>query len=189
MRPPKSWCYTLHTMPPEEMEEGDTVQTAAEAEEEFVSLPDVISWRTSAHEKQDRTSDWYWALGIIGICGAVASVLWGNILFAVIIALAALSIGVLAARIPREHDVHIDSRGVIVDGDLYPYESLHSFWIAGGREVPRLYLSTTGIVHPHLVLGIREPAQVEEVYHYLSQFIEEEEKHSIGTLAAEWFGL
>ncbi len=166
-------------MPPENTQEEEIVPENRE----------VISWSAPAHEKQNRTSDWYWALGIIGICGAAAAVLWGNMLFAVIIAVGALSLGVLAARKPREHDVRIDERGVVVDGDLYPYSSLRSFWIADGRSVPRLYLSTTGIVHPHLVLGIHEPAQVEDVYDYLSQFLEEEEAHSLGTLAAEMLGL
>lgn len=151
--------------------------------------PDAIRWSAPAHEKQFRTSDWYWALGIIGVCGAAASVLWGNVLFAVIIAVGALSLGVLSAREPREHDVALTERGVVVDGDLYPYASLRSFWIAAGRTVPRLYLSTTGIVHPHLVLGIHEPARVEDVYDYLSQYLEEEEAHSLGTLAAELLGL
>ncbi len=152
-------------------------------------LPDWIGWRAPTHEKGDRSTDWYWALGIIGICGAVAAVLLGNLLFAIIIGVGALSLGVLAAREPREHDVRIDERGITVDGDLYAWESLQSFWMAPGKSADRLFVTTGGIVHPHLVLGIHAPADAQDVYDYVSYFLPEEESHSVGTLAAELLGL
>ena len=152
-------------------------------------LPEWIGWRAPTHEKGERTTDWYWALGIIGVCGAVAAVLLGNLLFAIIIAVGALSLGVLAAREPREHDVRIDERGITVDGDLYVWENLQSFWMAPGRNADRLFVTTGGIVHPHLVLPIHEPADSQDVYDYVSYFLPEEESHSLGTLAAELLGL
>lgn len=161
----------------------------AESNAAAAPLPEIIGWRAPTHEKGDRSTDWYWALGIIGVCGALAAVLLGNVLFAVIIGVGALSLGVLVAREPREHDVRIEVQGITVDGDFYPWESLRSFWVAPGRNATRLFVTTGGIVHPHLVLAIHEPADPQDVYDYLSIFLPEEESHSLGTLAAELLGL
>jgi hypothetical protein len=60
-------------------------------------------WSVITHEHRERTTDWYWALGLVAIAGAVASVFFGNTLLAIIILLGAGSIGFLAIRGPREH--------------------------------------------------------------------------------------
>ena len=152
-------------------------------------LPDTIGWRAPTHEKEGRSTDWYWALGIIGVCGAVVSVLLGDVLFGIIVAVGALFLGILAAREPREHDVHLSGRGVLVDDELYHWESLQSFWMDEARSAPRLFITTGALLHPHLVLPVHEPADPQEVYDYVSHFLPEEESHSLGTLAAEVLGL
>ena len=148
-----------------------------------------IAWSAPTHEQKDRSVDWYWALGILGVCGAIAAVLWGNLLFAAIIAVAAGSVGALAARNPREHDVHIDSRGITIDHELYPYESLHSFWVSVDDRSEKLHLATNGVIHPHITLSIHAPANAERVYRYVSRHLQEEETYSLGSMFGEFFGL
>ena len=147
-----------------------------------------IEWNAPTHMHTERSADWYWALGILAICGTIASILWGNLLFAVIIALAALSIVLIAARTPREHTILLGERGVVVDEDFYPYRSLRSFWIAEHSSgTPKLILSTTGIIHPHIVVPLMT-VEPEVICAHLEQYIPEEPGHSVSTYAAEFLG-
>lgn len=149
-----------------------------------------FSWHVLSHEHKEHSVDWYWALGTLAVAGAGLSVFLGNILLAVIIIIAAGSIGVLAARGPREHQVKIDRRGVAIDGTLYPYSSLHSYWIERERENPRLILSTTGFLAPHFALEIGDTIDRSALNNFLKQRVEEEEQGPhIGEHLAEMLGL
>jgi hypothetical protein len=89
-----------------------------------------MSWSVITHEHKEHSVDWYWALGVLALAGAVLSVFFGNLLLAVIILLGAGSRwAYLVARGPREHEVKIDDRGLMIDGTRYPYSSIHSFWV------------------------------------------------------------
>lgn len=86
-------------------------------------------WTVTTHEHHERSVDWYWALGVAALAGAVLSVFFDNILLAVIIVLGAGSIGYLAARGPREHLVKIDDHGITIDGSRYAFSSINTFWV------------------------------------------------------------
>ena len=149
-----------------------------------------IEWSAPTHIHLERSTDWYWGLGICAVVGAVLALWFGNLLFAGIIIVAAGCLGVAAARLPREHEVRINQNGVVVDHDFFPYSSIRSFWIDTDIALePKLFLATTGILHSHLVLILRPPAEPQAVHAYLSQFAEEEEQHSVGTVLAELLGL
>lgn len=135
-----------------------------------------ISWHVTTHEHKERSTDWYWAVGCIAIVGAIVSVFLGNLLLAVIIIIGLGSIVVLAARGPREHMVKIDSRGITLDGTLYRYASIRSFWVEERVEYPRLLVSTSGIVSPQMVIHLVDARQGENVRRYLQKHIKEEEQ-------------
>ena len=150
----------------------------------------TIVWTAPTHAHFERSIDWYWALGILALCGSIASVLWGNVLFAAIIALAAVMLGTIAARGPRRCEVHINTKGILLDHEFYPYHSIHSFWIETHHiPSPKLFLSTTGVIHPHIAVLIEEPADPEEIRAYLREFVTEESNHSISTIFADFLGL
>ena len=150
----------------------------------------VISWQVHSHTHRERTTDWYWALGLVAIVGAVASIFFGNVLLAIILIIGAGSIGVLAARGPREHSVRIDTRGISVDGTLYPYASVRSFWVEEEVEKPRLWVSTSGIIAPQLTLPLEDRARARVVHSFLKKYAKEEEQGPhFGEHVAELFGL
>lgn len=149
----------------------------------------VIAWQVHSHIDRERSADWYWALGLAAIVGAAASVFFGNVLLAVILLVGAASIGVLAARGPREHSARIDARGVSIDGTLYPYASVQSFWVEEG-ENPRLFVSTNGIIAPHLTLPLEDRSRAGVVRSFLKKHAREEEQGPhFGEQVAEFFGL
>ena len=142
--------------------------------------------------RAERSNDWYWGLGIIAVCGTVAAIFFGNLLFAAIIALAAVILGMVALREPREYDVEINERGVLIDNELYPYRSIHSFWIDDRehRAAPKLFLITAGIMHPHVAVLVAPPADADSVRDYLRRYVAEtKEEHTFSTMFADFLGL
>jgi hypothetical protein len=96
--------------------------------------------------------------------------------------------------------VRIDGRGVTIDGTLYRYATIQSFWIAVDEPLPErahelsprilLYLTTDGYLHPHLTVPIETLAQGHDVRDRLLLFLEEEEQHPhFGEHVAELLGL
>jgi hypothetical protein len=150
----------------------------------------TISWEILTHVHKERTNDWYWALGLTAVVAAALSIWLGNLLFGVVILLCAGSMGMLAARGPREHGVALDARGLTVDGTLYPYRSLKSFWVDTDPEYPRLFITTHGVITPHMALPLNDEDHAKEIRAYLRSRLEEvhQEPH-LGEHLAELIGL
>lgn len=150
----------------------------------------TISWTVITHVHREHSVDWYWSVGVVALVAAGVSVWMGNLLFALIIALAAFSFGMLLWRGPREHSVRIDNRGISIDGTLHPYRSINSFWVERDPEYPRLYLETTAVVSPHLVLPLDSGSQAEQVRSFLKRVLPEvEQEPHLGEHLAHMFGL
>ena len=60
-----------------------------------------LEWRAFEHEHIHKSSDWFWALGIIAIAGAVTAIIFNNILFAIIILVGAFTLSVHAVKKPN----------------------------------------------------------------------------------------
>ena len=155
---------------------------------------DGIAWIVHTHEHKERTTDWYWALGLVALAGAAASIYFSNILLAFILAIGAATIGTLVARGPRTHWVRVDSRGISMDGTLYPYTSVHPFWVEEFRqeagEDGRLLVSLNSYLYPQLVVPTLEPQRAANLRTYLKKYAHEEEQNPhLGEHLAEIVGL
>jgi hypothetical protein len=79
---------------------------------------------------------------------------------------------------------------VSVDGTLYPYRTLKSFWVDTNPEYPRLYLTTSGIITPHMALPLDDAHHAEIVRAYLHPHLEEvEQEPHLGEHIAHLLGL
>lgn len=152
-----------------------------------------ISWTVETHTHTPRSVDWYWGLGVAVAAGAVLSIFFGNLLLAFILVIGASSLGVLVARGPREHKVTLDGRGLSVDGTLYRYQALHSFWIerlSAEQGGPRLLLTTGGVLSPQLIIPLLDERRAQNVHSLLKRFLTEEEQHPhLGDSLAQMLGL
>lgn len=149
-----------------------------------------LSWRVASHRYREHSNDWFWGLGVIALVGAVASVIFGNILLAMIIVLGAVSLGMLSKQQPREHAVQIDRRGIVIDGTRYPYSSVRSFWVAQTDQSPQLFVSLMGLVAPHLSIELAHEVEAERVRAFLKQYAEEvEQGPQLGEQLLQIFGL
>ena len=147
-----------------------------------------ISWHVDTHEHKERSTDWYWGFGLIALSGAGLSVFFGNYLFAVIILMGAASLGALLLRGPREHRVSVDPRGLSMDGTLYRWDKIDSFWV-DDRKV-QLLVATQGILHPQLIIPLGDRGRGQNVRTYMKRHAREEEQQAhLGEHVADLFGL
>lgn len=130
----------------------------------------VFEWEGREYRFEEKGADWYWALGIIATAAAIASILFGNILLALLIAAAAGAVGLAAAKRARVHRFAIYEEGIAVDDTLYPFERMLHFSVleyADETLPPSLSLKTKSLITPHLLVPIvgHDPVAV---YEYVS---------------------
>lgn len=149
-----------------------------------------ISWEAAEYEQRERTPDWFWALGIVTISGAITAVLLKDFLFAVVILLAGFSIALLAVRQPALHRFELNERGVKIGSRLYPYSTLKSFWVEDRHDhlAPKLLITSKKPFVPHISIPLGS-ANPRDVRNFLLHHIEEEEqRESLAHHILEWFG-
>lgn len=135
----------------------------------------VFAWEGHEYAFEEKSADWYWALGIIAIAAIVASVVFKNILLAFVIAAAAIAVALHAAKRPRVHRFAITEEGLHVDQFMYPYSMMLHFSVleyADTNMPPSLSVKTRNPLSPHLLIPIvgHDPLAV---YEYLLNHLKE----------------
>ena len=114
-----------------------------------------IYWEAPEHRHIEKTSDWFWILGIIAISASVASIIFQNVLFAVVILLATTTMFITAHRKPREIEFEVSIRGVRIDNALYPYATLDSYYLDEENKIdPQLIVKSKKLFVPLLIIPI-----------------------------------
>jgi len=141
----------------------------------MVDVPRAVTWEAPEHHHIEKSSDWFWALGILGVAGTVAAIMFGNLLFGILIAIATLTLGMVGAQEPKIIPHAITARGIRLGDQLYPYSTLDSFYI--DEDNPRgvqLLVKSQRTFMPLLIMPIPEEYQ-EEIEALLETRLEEEE--------------
>lgn len=137
------------------------------------SHPAPIVWSAYEHEHIERSTDWFWALGIIAVSVAVTSILLGNVLFALLIIVAACVLALLARRPPAFHEFELSEKGIRISEELHTYGDVISFWVETEKDSePLLLVDTTKFMSPNLIIPLGS-ANPEEVRAFLLQFADE----------------
>lgn len=116
-----------------------------------------VYWEAPEHRHVEKTMDWYWVVGIIAISASIASIIFENILFGIVILLGAVVVTLYNHREPRIISFEISSRGVRIDRDLYYYSSLESFYIDDTNPYgPQLLIKSRGLLTQLLIMQLPE---------------------------------
>jgi len=135
-----------------------------------------ISWHTEEYNHEKKSADWYWAVGIVAVSAAAASVLMNNVLLAILITIGAFSLMLLASRPPEIIEIKIDESGIIVGKYRYPFSNLESFWINEHTNPPRLLITSKKTFAPHIIILVKD-VSVEGLRSRLRERVKEEEQH------------
>lgn len=148
-----------------------------------------VSWEAPEHNHIEKTHDWYWVLGIVGVSASVVSIILGNALFGIVIILGTMTMVIVSHKHPRIIEFEVSSRGVRIEEELYPYSALESFYIdeenPGGTQ---LIVKPRKLFTPLLLLPIPE-AYSEEIEDVLAPRLREEHlEEPLAHKLLEFFG-
>jgi len=150
----------------------------------------ILRWSAFEHDHIERSSDWFWALGIVAVCAALVSILFHDVLFAVLILVATSTIAMLARTPPDIVEFEISDRGIKVGGTMHRFEEIISFWVEDHDvERPLLLVDTIKFMAPNLIIPIEhiDPHTVREYLRARSQ--EVPMKEPVAHKILEFFGL
>lgn len=150
----------------------------------------ILRWSAYEHEHVPRGGDWFWALGIVAVSAALTSILFHDILFAILILIAAGILAMLANVPPDLVRFEISDRGVRVGDTMHRYEEILSFWVEEEHgDRPMLLVDTTKFMAPNLIIPL-ENIDPHVVRHYLRAHAEEVPmKEPLAHKILEFFGL
>jgi hypothetical protein len=134
----------------------------------------IIEWNAPEHYYYKRSSDWYWAVGIIAATCAVLAFIFDDVIFGILIAVAALALCLHASIPPRMIRYQVNDRGIVVNDVLYPFLTLHSFWIEHNHPEPKILIKSQKFFMPFISVPIDE-VNPEEVRAILLRYIAETE--------------
>lgn len=156
-----------------------------------MSTNTLIEWEGREYDHDPKSSDWYWALGIIAVAGSIASILFGNYLLALLVIIAAVTIALHAAKEPPVHTFRLLDTGLMIGDDLHLFERMQSFTVLediDGDLPPILSIKTDSWHSPHLVIPL-EGVDADLIYaHFLEHVEEGEHRHTLSDLVAAWLG-
>ena len=126
------------------------MRAAAEPPRDFCYyslMPDkaILEWEGREYDHNPKSTDWYWALGIIAVAGTIASVLFSIYLLAVLIIIAAGVFSLHAAKEPPIHRFRLVEQGIIIGDELHHFERMLSFSVledVKGELPPMLSIKT-----------------------------------------------
>ena len=151
----------------------------------------AYEWDAIEFNHQPKSKDWYWALAIAVIAGCVLAIISKNDLLAVLLFAGGILIGFSAGRPHPGVHIAISERGISMNEQLYPYESIDSFWMyRDHRKANRIIITTARAVMPLRSVTLPDDIDATEIREFLLNFIPEKQtKPSSIDLIAESLGL
>ncbi len=135
---------------------------------------DKISWQAPEYIHREKTTDWYWIVAIVTISVALISVIFGNLIFAILIIISSFALSLFAGRKPHVIDMEINNVGITVGKAHHPYGLLDSFWIETRDKHPRIILKSNKTFSTLITVLIDEN-HAEEIRAKLGEHLPEEE--------------
>lgn len=141
---------------------------------------ELLSWAVDEYERYERGPIWYAAMILLALGLLLYAVVTQNFLFAVIILMFGVIIGLSSLREPQKLPFMVTSRGVIIGARFYHFKEFRSFWILyEPPHVKNIYLEFKQSIRPHLVIPLYEenPLTVREsLLQFLNEDAEQEEE-------------
>lgn len=151
----------------------------------------LLEWEGREYDHNPKDSDWYWSVGIIAVAGTIASVLFGNYLFALLILVAAATLALHAAKQPPIHRFRLVEKGIYIGDQLHAFDRMISFSVLEDVEdefPPMISIKTESWLSPHLIIPL-EGIDPDVIYAYFLEHVDEDEHtHTFSDLVAAWLG-
>jgi hypothetical protein len=134
-----------------------------------------ISWTASEFIEHKKTAGWYLVQILVSIAIAAATYFIFDIFTAIIVLVAALLFGYIAAKKPRELPYIVNSEGVKVGNKLYRYSNFKSFSIIQEEGIQSVWFMPIQRFAPGLSIYFA-PEDGQKIVNLLGTFIPYEER-------------
>lgn len=145
--------------------------------------PPIFEWHAKEYASEEKSADWYWALGIVALALIIVCILFNDVLLALVVLAAAIAVALQAAKHPRIHRFAIVDTGILVDNHLYKYDDMLHFSVLEYLDEtipPALSIKTRHLFAPHLLIPIVDHDPI-QIYEYMSLHLTEG-KHDESTI-------
>jgi len=114
-----------------------------------------LEWTALEYEEKERGNDWFWALGIIVVAGSVASFIYGNFFFGLLLIIGGILLATFAIKKPDLVFYELNNKGLKIRNRLFPYENIKSFWVKKDPEKPVLFINSERLFMPIISMNIK----------------------------------
>ncbi len=133
-----------------------------------------LTWEAPEYNHYERSTDWFWAVGIIALSIIILSFIYNNALFGILVLLSTAILIFYTLREPSIVNYEINNRGIVVGKDLHPYLTIDSFWVETRKGEPKIILKSKKAVMPYIVIPVHEES-ADDVAQVLREFLDEKE--------------
>lgn len=133
-----------------------------------------LTWSALEYEEKERSNDWFWALGVIVIAGSIASIIYANYFFAMLLIIGGILLGFFAIKKPETVPYELNEKGFKIKTRLFPYDTIKSFYVQEGTK-PTLFIKSARMFLPMLSIPITEDLAEKVKNILLSKNVIEEE--------------
>lgn len=148
----------------------------------------LITWSAKLYEPKHKSVDWFWILGTITFIAIALLFYFQNYVFAAVIFIASITIGIYANEHLDEETISITKKGIQIDSDFYNFEEIKSFWVftedMEHNKRLLLTLKRNFFVHVNLPLGDTEPDELKLVLR--KYILERKQAPSLADSLMEW---
>lgn len=138
-----------------------------------------FEWSAYEHEHFERSSEWFWIVGIIAVALAIASMILGNPLFGALILISAFLLAMFAVKKPNIVIYQLSAKGIRINNTFYPFRALNSFFVTHGDPrldmIPKLLVSSSKPLMPLMSIPLDPDMDPDDVRDFMLQFLSEEE--------------
>lgn len=137
-----------------------------------------ISWDMPEFQDYIRNKTWYITAGIIGLLLLIYSVFSANLLFGVIIIIAATTLVKIDKTKPQDIEFAITSKGIIVGDKFHEYSELRNFYIIfEPPKIKNLFIEFNNILKPRINVPLfeQDPADIRKLLKkYMNEDLDKE---------------
>lgn len=146
-----------------------------------------FEWEAQEHTSGKKSAEWYLAAGVIVVALVVTSVIFDNILLAIIVGFGFIALIVAYNKPPTTIRATISHQGVRVHDKLYLFDSLDSYFIDTDRD--RIVFKPNKLLSQHLFIPLSADVDTEALDDFLADYLDEEElRESVFEQFVEYLG-
>lgn len=127
----------------------------------------LYAWDVPEYSHHERQPDWFWAVGIIGLCFAVVAIIFHDVLFGIFLAIGTFTLITLNIKPPENVHCEIKEKGIQIKSVFYLYKKIKFYAIVGEDGQKKLVIETERIFMPHIFIPVDDGA-VERIDELLS---------------------